>query len=31
MKRTWLWVGVAVLAVAFVYLPTLGVGWGQIL
>ncbi len=31
MKRMWLWVGVAVLAVAFVYVPTLGVGWSQIL
>ena len=31
MKRMWLWVGVAFLAVAFIYLPSLGVGWGQIL
>lgn len=31
MKRTWLWLGAAVLAVAFVYLPTLGVGWSQLL
>mgnify|MGYP001574946105 CR=1 FL=1 len=31
MKRTWLWVGVAVLALAFLYLPALGIGGGQIL
>lgn len=27
----WLWVGVAVMALGFLYLPTLGVGLGQIL
>jgi hypothetical protein len=31
MKRTWLWVGVVVLALAFLYLPSLGVSGGQIL
>lgn len=31
MKRTWIWIGVALLALAFVYLPALGIGGGQIL
>ncbi len=31
MKRTWLWVGAAVVALAFLYLPTLGISGGQIL
>ena len=31
MKRTWLWVGATVLALAFLYLPTLGISGGQIL
>jgi hypothetical protein len=30
MKTTWLWMGAAVLALAFLYLPALGVGAGQI-
>jgi hypothetical protein len=30
VKRTWLWVGVALLALGFVYLPALGIGVGQI-
>lgn len=31
MKRTWLWVGAAVLVLGFLYLPSLGIGVGQIL
>ena len=31
MKRTWLWVGAAVVALAFLYLPALGISGGQIL
>ena len=30
MKRSWLWVGAALLVLAFLYLPGLGVGAGQI-
>ena len=30
MKRSWLWVGAALLVLAFLYLPSLGVGAGQI-
>lgn len=30
MTRKWLWIGAAALAVAVLYLPTLGVGLGQI-
>ena len=31
MKRSWLWIGAAVLVLGFLYLPALGVGAGQIL
>jgi hypothetical protein len=31
MKRSWLWIGAALLALAFLYSPTLGIGRGQIL
>jgi hypothetical protein len=31
MKRTWLWIGAALVALAFLYLPTLGISGGQIL
>jgi len=31
MKRKWLWLGAAAGALAFLYLPTLGIGGGQIL
>ena len=31
MKRKWLWLGVAAVALAFLYLPTLGIGGGQLL
>ena len=31
MKQTWLWVGAAVLVLGFLYLPSLGIGVGQIL
>lgn len=31
MNRRWLWIGAALVALAFLYLPTLGIGGGQIL
>ena len=31
MKRTWAWIGAAVLVLAFLYLPSLGIGIGQLL
>ena len=31
MKRSWLWLGAGFVALAFLYLPTLGVSVGQIL
>ena len=30
MKRSWLWIGAALLALAVLYLPSLGIGLGQI-
>ena len=31
MKKSWIWIGAAVVALAFLYLPTLGVSAGQLL
>ena len=31
MKKSWIWIGAAVVALAFLYLPTLGVSGGQLL
>lgn len=31
VKRSWLWIGMGLLAVAFLYLPALGIGGGQLL
>lgn len=31
MKRKWLWLGAAAVVLAFLYLPTLGIGGGQLL
>ena len=30
MKRTWFWIGAALLVLGFLYLPALGIGVGQI-
>lgn len=31
LKRSWFWAGVAALVLGFLYLPTLGIGAGQLL